>query len=158
MFVARCPKDGEVGARFTRTDGFTFIEIIIAITIIGILSTLGFMGIRGYIAKAKMLKTETNLKATMGLINEYYDDTGAYPSTLRDLVVRPTEPKIASRWKGYADEKEFISGCFLDGWKHDLVYQYTPGTQGQGRPFQLYSWGPKGEGAPQEEWIDAWNL
>lgn len=150
---------GKTHSGALRTDGFTFIEIIIAITIIGILSTLGFMGIRGYIAKAKRLKTDTALEQTKNIILEYNDHTGVYPATLMDLVKSPTDPKISMRWKGpYADEKDFVKGCFVDGWNRELVYQYTPGAQGQGRPFQLYSWGPKGEGAPQEEWIDVWNL
>lgn len=158
MFIHRYREDREDRAGVMRVPGFTLIEIVIAMAIVAILGTLGVMGIRGYIAKAKILKTETNLKASLGLIQEYNDDTGAYPATLRDLVVRPTDPKIASRWKGYADEKEFTKGCFVDGWQHDIVYQYTPTTQGQGRPFELYSYGPHGEGAPQEEWIDAWSL
>lgn len=156
MFLRRRRLDS---ADFMRVSGFTFIEIVIAITIIGILSTLGFMGIRRYIANAKKLKTETSLEQTKNLILEYNDHTGAYPSTLMDLVKSPTDPKIAMRWRGpYADEKDFVKGCFVDGWNRELVYQAIQVAPGQGRPFQLYSWGQKGEGAPQEEWIDAWNL
>lgn len=153
MFLKRRSEDR---AGIMRAAGFTIIEIVIAMTIIGILSTLGFMGIRGYIAKAKRLKTETSLTQTKSLIQEYNDHTGAYPATLRDLVNRPTDQKVSMRWRGpYAVEEDFIKGSFIDGWYHELQYQPTPGSQ---YPFSLYSWGPKGESAPQEEWIDAWSI
>ena len=155
MFLLR-RSDGNVDV--TRTSGFSFIEIIISLSIMIIFATLGYLGIRKYVDSAKRLKTETALGSAKTIIQEYNDHTGAYPSTLQDLVTRPTDQKIAMRWRGpYADAKEFVKGCFVDGWQHELQYQFTPGARGTDQPFQLYSWGPHGEGAPQEEWLNAWN-
>lgn len=155
MFLLR-RRQGQVCVM--RTTGFSLLEIIIAVAIMALMMTAGFLGIRRYVDNAKRLKTETALVASKALIQEYNDHTGAYPATFQDLVTRPTDQKIAARWRGpYADEKELIKGCFVDGWTHDLQYQVVQGARGTDRPFQLYSWGPHGEGAPQEEWLDAWN-
>lgn len=139
-----------------KAKGFTIIEIGVALLIIGIMAGIVIPNVMRYIKQAKVTKTNSALQTTKNLIMEYNGHTGAYPMSLNDLVNRPNDPKVASRWQGpYAEEKDFVKGVFVDGWMHELVYQRTPGQQ---RPFALYSYGENGEGAPQEEWIDAWTL
>lgn len=139
-----------------KTAGFTLIEITVGLLIIGIMAAIMIPNVMRYIKQAKVTKTHHALQSTKNLIMEYNSHTGAYPMSLNDLVVRPNDPKVAPRWQGpYAEEKDFVKGVFVDGWMHELVYNRTPG---QPHPFVLYSYGENGEGAPQEEWIDAWTI
>lgn len=160
MILRILRRHGGSCARVRRTEGFSLIEIMIALTIVGILSVVSFVGIRSYVARAKRTQTESNLRSTQQYIETYHDDTGAYPATLQDLITKPTDPKLAFRYRGpYGSEDDFIKGVFIDAWKHDL--QYHPGTSGplgQGqRAYELYSWGPNGEGA-QEGQISVWEI
>ncbi|HVW99327.1 MAG TPA: type II secretion system protein GspG [Candidatus Babeliaceae bacterium] len=126
--------------------GFTLIEIVIAITIIAILGAVAGPPLFKWIAKGKVTATNTTLKAVNTAIQTFQADTSTFPTSLSELLTRPSEEKIAKRWDGPYLEKEP-----LDGWKRELQYQLNP--RGAQPPYELYSWGPNGEGSPEEEWI-----
>jgi general secretion pathway protein G len=128
--------------------GFSLIEIVIAMTIIGILGALVGPPLLRWVGKGKITATKTTLKTVNTAIQAFQADTSSYPSMIADLTARPSEEKLAKRWDGpYLDKEP------LDGWKHELIYQLNPrGTQ---PAYELYSWGPNGEGSPEEEWIRA---
>jgi len=132
--------------------GFSFIEIIIAITIVGIM-VAGYLGMTSWIVRAQRTRTEGSLAAIRTAMSQYETDTGKLPATLNDLVQRPADPVVAKRWKSpYIDAKD-IEG---DAWHIPYVYQPTPGSQ---HSYILYSWGSKkGDATPQSEWIDVWNI
>ncbi len=128
--------------------GFSFIEIVIAMTIIGILGAIVVPNLVRYLGQGKKTATQATLKTVQTTIEQFHGDTNAYPSTLGDLQRKPLEEKIARRWGG-----PYLSKEPLDGWGNDLVYRVNPkGTQ---PPYELYSWGPHGEGSPQDEWMRA---
>lgn len=129
--------------------GFSFIEILVAITIIGIMTAVG-IGLYQYVGKASTTATESNLQSVKMALQSFYADTGAYPATLTELTIKPADPKVARRWRG-----PYLEDEALDGWKHPFVYQLS--QRGGARPFELYSWGPHGEGSPQEEHISVWS-
>lgn len=133
--------------------GFSFIELVVAITIMAILATLVAPKIFKFVGQTKELKTTTSLKAIKNAIMFFHNDTGQYPNTLMDLVFKPADPKLGQRWKGeYLEEKDIEE----DGWKNEFVYhKNSPGSK---HPYELHSWGPNGEGSPQGEWIDAWSI
>jgi general secretion pathway protein G len=127
-------------------DGYSLIEIIIVITIIGILAAVAIPGMTRWIKKGKITGTQATLKVVDTEVHEYHNDTNIYPSTLNDLRVRPLEEKVSKRWQGPYSTKEPV-----DSFGNELVYRLNPkGTQ---PPYELYSWGQNGEGSPQEEWI-----
>lgn len=138
-----------------RTCGMTLIEIIIVVTIIGLFAGLAGPGLFKWITSAKENKTKVRLTGLKSVITQFKEETGQYPSTLLDLVTRPTDPKVAARWRGpyvEAPEKDFE-----DGWGNEFVYRKSPAGTGK-RPFELYSWGPNGDSSPQEEWVDVWSI
>jgi len=130
--------------------GFTLIEIIVAITIVAIMMGGAFSLFR-YIEVSRRTRTEASLKGIQLAVNSFQADTGFWPTMLLDLAVKPADATIARRWRGpYAEERELSE----DGWKYAFQYQLNP--KGAQHPYELYSWGPHGEGSPQEEWISVW--
>ncbi len=128
-------------------EGFSLIEIMIVIGIIGII--LGFVGPRifGAMQRARIATAKTELNTINSKITQFNMDTGQYPKRLRDLVKRPAEPEIASQWQGpYLPKKEVPK----DPWNSRYVYKLTPNKE---IPYELYSYGPKKRGAPRAEWI-----
>ena len=127
--------------------GFTLIEIMVVIVILGILATLiipRFMGreeeARRTMARVQMESMETALKL-------YKLDNGVYPSTeqgLQALVEPPTIGQVPRKWRegGYLEKSRVPK----DPWDNDYIY-LSPGVHGD---FDLISYGadrePGGEG------------
>lgn len=133
-----------------KSEGFSLVEILIALTIVAVMATVGFALLK-YRDRAKMMKTKNELQALKLTIDTYNTDTGMYPVTLQDLMTRPADQKISKRWEGPYLDKEVE-----DGWKHSYAYQLNP--KGSRQPYELYSWGPNGEGSPAEEHISVWDV
>jgi general secretion pathway protein G len=130
-------------------DGFTLIELMIAVAIIGILAAVVVPNFMGYLRRAKVSAAKTELKVLADSILNFNLDTGRYPARLNDLVKRPTEEDVASKWQGpYLKKKELPK----DPWTNRYVYKLTPGQE---NPYELYSYGPNGRRAPKAEWIRA---
>jgi general secretion pathway protein G len=132
-----------------RTSGFTFIEIAIVMVIIGII--IGIVGRRIGTGQTEALKlkaqvTLSNLK--VAILKYHSDMLGQYPATLQDLITKPATVKAGARWNGpYIEESELT-----DPWGNLYVYARTSGV-GK-KPFELYSWGPEGEGSEKKIYAD----
>lgn len=138
--------------RLGRTSGMSLIEIMVVIMIIGLFVGVGVPRIFRALSGAKVKKTRVLLPSLKATIVEYHSDTGQYPARLEDLYIRPSDPKISSRWHQYVEGEDGIK----DGWGNQFVYKRSPA--GSKHPFELYSWGGETEGSPKEEWLDVWNL
>jgi len=135
---------------YNKRSGFSLIEILVAITIVAIM-TAGAFGLFRYVERAKRTRAETGLRGVQLALNTFQGDTGSWPMTLLDMVTKPGDAVIAKRWRGpYLDEKDLE-----DSWKHSFAYQVNP--KNSARPYELYSWGANGEGSAPDEWIDVWN-
>jgi len=113
--------------------GFTLVEILLVVTIIGILAALVIPKIagRGKDAKIKAAFSDVNggIKTSLGM---YEVDTGNYPKALQDLVQQPGDVKD---WKGpYLDAQNL-----MDPWGHPYVYVYPGRRNAAG--YDLYSMG-----------------
>jgi len=133
--------------------GFSLIEIMIAVVIIGIMATIGISAISGYRARASKTATVSMLTSLKNAVQMYYSDTGKYPQSLDELVDKPDgDDPLAKRWEGpYIEAKG--GGVPVDGWNNEFQYERTPGGA---HPFDLYSFGPEGEDAPEDERLSAW--
>ncbi len=131
--------------------GFTLIEIMIAITIIAIMSAIIVPYYLGYQEKAKKRSTEATLRVFKGSILLYQSHVGQFPAALRDLIRRPREERLAKKWEGpYIDVKEITR----DTWGNKYNYKVTPTGA---NPYELYSYGSKGKEAPKVEWLSVWD-
>jgi general secretion pathway protein G len=128
--------------------GFSLMEIVVAILIVGLMAG-AVTGLLQWRKKGAVTATKTSLGTLKSKVELFHDDTGSYPETLRDLVVKPMNEDIAKEWQGpYLDKTEVPK----DAWKRPFQYQVTPGGTHE---YELYSYGPAGKSAPQAEWIHA---
>ena len=121
--------------------GFTLLEMIVVLVIIGLI--MGLVGPRlfGQADKAKVQTAETQVKMLKGALETMRLDTGRYPTQeegLDLLVQQPTDAKLAQRWKGpYLED-----GLPADPWGNP--YQYSPKSSGT-HAFALFSFGADGK-------------
>ncbi|HYM34464.1 MAG TPA: type II secretion system major pseudopilin GspG, partial [Steroidobacteraceae bacterium] len=137
-------------AKLSREHGFTLLEIMVVIVIIGILSALIVPGIVGQIEKARVTKAQHDIRAIESALEMYKIDNFHYPTTEQGLKALVEKPVDAKNWKpgGYVDRLE------KDPW--DTNYQYAfPGTHG--RPFDLFSYGADGKEGGEDYDADVTN-
>ena len=72
--------------RRRQTDGFTLLELIVVITIIGLLGTLVVTKVVPILFKANRTKVETDLRAIVEAAKQLYATTGSFPEALEDMV------------------------------------------------------------------------
>lgn len=124
------------------TAGFTLIEIMVVIIILGLLATLVIPNITGYTEKAKVEKARADIASLEGALELFRADNGFYPTTeqgLDALVVKPSTGRIPTKWMegGY-----FRKGVPLDPWGNRYVY-FAPGRRGES--FEIMSLGADGQ-------------
>lgn len=140
-----------------RLRGFTLIEIMVVITILGILAALIVPRVVGRTDDAKIAAAKQDIASIMQALKLYRLDNGRYPTTdqgLQALITKPATEPVPSNWKagGYLER----SSVPRDPWGHP--YQYlSPGTKGE---IDVFSLGadqqPGGEGPDAD--IGSWQL
>lgn len=135
--------------------GFTLIEILVVVVILGILAALVVPRIMERPDEARVIAAKSDIRAIISALKLYRLDNGVYPSTdqgLGALVVRPDTGVIPRNWKqgGYLDRVP------KDPWA--APYQYlNPGVNGEIDVFSLGADGaPGGEGINAD--IGSWEL
>jgi general secretion pathway protein G len=128
------------GAR--RQAGFTLIEIMVVVVIIGILIGLVAPNILGRVDKARVTAAKTDIATLEQALEMYRLDNHNYPSTdqgLEALIVKPGGEPDAKNWnpEGYLKKPKLP----LDPW--GKPYQYVSPGQDK-RPYDLYSFGADG--------------
>ncbi len=118
--------------------GFSLIEIMIVIMIIGVLAAGTFGGLR-WLQRAKLTTTETKLAALDTMIEQYSTTIGEYPLDLQEIVEGPSKPQLQKRWQEPIASEEDL----MDSWRQPFVYTLNP--KGTRPPYELYSIGSKGD-------------
>ena len=119
--------------------GFTLIEIMVVVVILGILAALVAPNVIRRIDDARVTKAKQDIRAYETALNLYRMDNFRYPTTdqgLQSLVTRPADPNIRN-WK----EGGYIDGLKKDPWGNDYAY-ISPGTRGD---YDLYTLGADGQ-------------
>ena len=122
--------------------GFTLLEIVIVIALIGLILGVVATRIMGSQARAEYKLAETKLEAIAGKVDQYEADVGALPDSLDQLVTAPSD---APGWLGPYAKAEDLK----DPWRKPLALR-VPGENGA--PFQIVSLGA--DGAPGGEGVD----
>ncbi len=127
--------------RKSRSRGFTLLEMLVVLVIIGLLASLVGPKLFTKVDSSKVQTTEAQIKMLKGALETMRLDLSVFPTTeqgLRLLVAAPDDPKLQAKWKGPYLEEDLPA----DPW--GAPYQYrTPGPNG--RPYYLYSWGADGK-------------
>jgi general secretion pathway protein G len=131
--------------------GFTLIEILVVVVIMGILASLVTMTMVSKIDVARINKAKSDLRTIESALSVYRMDNFNYPTTelgLRSLIEKPSEFD-APNWS----HDGYIKKPAIDPWGHSYGYE------SDGRVFNLYSLGsdgkPGGEGTAADiNWAD----
>ncbi|MGU7769065.1 type II secretion system protein [Burkholderia sp. MR1-5-21] len=118
-------------ARMRRPRGFTLIEIVVVMAIIGLLLTLAVPRYMHAIERGKEQVRQQNVSVMRNAIDQYYGDNGQYPETLDELVAKhylraiPLDPVNGDdKWAVIASPDETKPG----------VYDVAPASSPQGEP------------------------
>ena len=127
----------------TRSSGFTFLEILISMLIISILSGVVGLSLYQYVRKAKVEAARTQIKTFQTALQIYRTEQGALPSQaqgLQALCTAPTVPPLPKEYPedGYLDTKT----APLDPWGNPYVY-LVPGRNNE--PYEIICYGSDGE-------------
>ena len=134
--------------------GFTLIEIMVVVIILGILAAIVAPNVIGRVDDAQITKAKTEIRNLESSMKFYRLDNFAYPSTeqgIRALANKPADPNVKN-WKAGG----YIPRIPKDPWGIEYLY-LNPGTNGE---IDIYTLGRDGQ--PGGEGIDAdignWNL
>jgi general secretion pathway protein G len=122
-----------------RQAGFTLIEIMVVMVIIGLLMALVGPNLIGRSEKAKTQAAAMQIERLGTVLDTFRLDTGRYPTSQEGLGVLVQRPIGLDRWDG----PYLTKGIPNDPWDRPYVYR-SPGDGG--RPYDLYSFGA--DGAP----------
>ena len=133
--------------------GFTLIEIMLVVIIIGILVAMIVPNIAGRSEQARKTAARTDIESNLGTALDLYRmDAGKYPSTeqgLSALITEPTAAPVPAQWNGPYLKKKTVP---KDPWGHEYVYE-SPGTH-NADSYDLSSMGP--DGVESEDDVTNW--
>jgi len=135
--------------------GFTLIEIMVVVIIIGLLAAVIVPNVISKVDEAKIAKAKSDIQALETALTMYRLDNSKFPTTeqgLTALVTQPTDPTI-KHWRAGG----YIQRVSKDPWGNEYQYVY-PGAHG--KEYDLFSMGadgqPGGEGNDAD--IGNWNI
>jgi general secretion pathway protein G len=126
--------------------GFTMVELMAMLIIIGLLATLVVTKVTSKIDQARVTTTKANLKILHSAVNQFKMDTGRFPTEdvgLMELIEQPTDVTV---WEpgGYLETTELP----LDGWGNEFKYEPYPES---GKQFAIRSFGPDKEEGTEDD-------
>ena len=135
--------------------GFTLIEIMVVVVILGILAAIVVPRLLDEPEKARRTSAATQIRSFEEALGIFKLENGFYPSTeqsLQALVTKPSVGRMPARYK----EGGYIRKIPLDPWGQPYLYLY-PGVHGE---LDLFSYGPDGETGGEGDNADVanWNL
>lgn len=137
--------------------GFSFIELMVVVVILGILAGMIVPRYMGRTDEAKAVKAKVDIAAIETSLKMYRLDNGTYPSTeqgLLALIEKPSTEPAAPKWNenGYLDKKTLPK----DPWGRDYLY-LSPGVH---EDFDIISYGADGAsgGEGKNADINSWEL
>ena len=127
----------EQRSRRSNQDGFTLIEIMVVILILGLLATIVVQSLRGATDKAKRVKAQADISEIKTGLDRYYLDSGSYPTTdqgLASLVAAPNTGRVANNYEAGG----YLQSIPKDPWGNAYFYQ------SDGNAYVLKSFGADG--------------
>ena len=131
--------------------GFTLIEFLVVVTIMGVLAALIVPRFFGRVGQTRQAVAGANIRVLETKIMEFQVDCSRYPTAgegLQALVRKPAD--VADTWRGpYVKDKDIV-----DPWGNEFGYRYPAQ---RGLDFDLFSYGADGQEGGESEDADVWN-
>jgi general secretion pathway protein G len=141
LFVARTRKETPAqiaGRRSSGQEGFTLVEMLVVITIIGLI--MGLIGPRvlNYLSESRVKAAKIQLQSFASALDLFYLDAGRFPSAAEGLTALVQRTPGVAAWNG-----PYLKGGSVpnDPWNHSYVYR-SPGEHG---PYDIVSYGSDGQ-------------
>jgi general secretion pathway protein G len=137
--TARCA--GRTGRREGEA-GFTLVEMLVVITIIGLVMALVGPRVLNYLGESKVKAAKIQIESFSAALDLYYLDNGAYPAANEGLTALVQRPASATAWNGPYLRTGSVPD---DPWGHPYMYK-VPGDHA---PYEIDSYGAGGVGDSQ---------
>lgn len=126
--------------------GFTMVELMAMLIIIGLLAAMVVTKVAGKIDQARITTTKANVKLLHQAVNQFKMDTARFPTEDEGLMALIEEPSDVDRWElgGYLETTDLPT----DAWGNDFVFELDPES---GKPFVIISYGPDGEEGGEDD-------
>ena len=118
--------------------GFTLVEILVVITIIGLIMALVGPRVLNYLAESKVKAARIQVESFASSLDLFYLDNGRYPTTSEGLVALAQRPGSADAWNGPYLRSGAVPN---DPWGHPYIYR-SPGEHGA---YDIISYGSDGQ-------------
>jgi len=120
--------------RLRSKEGFTLVEIMLVVIIIGVLVAMVMPKLAGRGQQAREAAAKADIEANIGAAIDLYDvDNNKYPDSLDELIVNKAS---VPRWRG-----PYLKKKAVDPWGKEYVY-VVPGAHGE---YDLSSYGKDGQ-------------
>ncbi|MCF8030425.1 MAG: type II secretion system major pseudopilin GspG [Desulfohalobiaceae bacterium] len=138
-----------------RAAGFTLIELMVVIVILGILAGLVVPRITEKPEEARRVKAKLQIQEISSALKEFKIDNGFYPSTEQGLQALVEKPAVGQTPRNYPTNG-YMDKIPKDPWRNEYVY-ICPGEHGD---FDIISYGADGEegGQGNNADVNSWEI
>ena len=128
--------------------GFTLVEIMIVVVILGLLATLVTINAPSMIHRNRVKMAMRNIEALQNAVDIYYSEVGSYPKSLSELVKAKDQDGI---------ELKIVKKVPKDPWGNDFVY-VVPGKSGEDYSISSLGADKSVGGTDKNKDINSWEL
>jgi general secretion pathway protein G len=133
-------RDRAQAARTRREAGFTLVELLVVLAILGLLVAIATPQVLKYLGRAKVDTANIEMKSLGTALDLFMIDIGRYPNQQEGLAVLVSNTDNLQTWHGPYLKSTAVP---LDPWGHPYQYRF-PGQHGD---YDLFTLGPDGNGS-----------